>query len=198
MERIVFNQDKFEFRAFWPSVILWIIAWIVVFANFAYLNWNTQRLIKQTELPLLQQKLVALANMKAEGLQETLDKKQPSYTQAEIEKYIKTIFGKNAAVAIAVSHHECSPKNKQYPKCVAHSDKELSVGVFQINLKNELHLIHAAKVPGKTIVEKVESLKDPHINTLIAFKIFTDSGWGAWSSYKNKSYLLSMKEAEHF
>ena len=118
--------------------------------------------------------------------------KEPVYTQKEIESYIKVIFGKDSKVAIAVSHKECNPKNKAYPKCVALSDKELSVGIFQINLKNKTHLVHASKVPGKTIEEKAEKLKDPHINTLVAYKIFKDSGWYAWSAYTSGAYLTSL------
>ena len=119
--------------------------------------------------------------------------KHPKPTKTEIEAYVKTIFGSDGKVAIAVSHHECGPTNGSYPACIAKTDKEYSVGLFQINLKNSTHMIHAAKVPGNTIAEKVEKLKDPFINTLVAYKIFKDSGFHPWSAYTNLSYLTSLE-----
>lgn len=108
--------------------------------------------------------------------------------QEQIDNYIKTIFGKDATVAIAVQRVECNPQNKQYPKCVYHTEHEYSVGIFQINLYNSSHWIHAKKVPGETMEEKVEWLKNPYHNTLIAYKIFTDSGFNPWSGFTSGRY----------
>lgn len=110
-------------------------------------------------------------------------------SKQEIEDYVRTIFGKDARVAIAVSHNECNPKHPHYPACVLHTDAEYSVGIFQINLYNKSHWIHAQKVPGKTMEEKIEWLKDPYHNTLIAFKIFKDSGFHPWTAYSSGNYL---------
>lgn len=109
--------------------------------------------------------------------------------QQDVENYVKTIFGKDGKVAIAVSHVECNPSNKAYPKCVYHTDREYSVGIFQINLFNKDHMIHAAKVPGKTMEEKIEALKDPYINTLVAYKIYSHSGFNPWVGYTSGRYL---------
>jgi hypothetical protein len=117
-----------------------------------------------------------------------------SRQQEEIDAYIRTIFGKDAKVAIAVNRVECNPKNKAYPRCVYHTEHEYSVGIFQINLFNKSHAIHAAKVPGKTMDDKIESLKDPFINTLVAHKIFTDSGFQPWAGYTSGRYLDHMGE----
>jgi len=106
------------------------------------------------------------------------------YSQDEIEDYIKTIFGKDSDLAIRVQHSECSPANRNYPRCVYHTDREYSVGIFQINLFNKDHSIHAGKIPGETMAEKIEWLKNPYNNTLVAFKIFKDSGFYPWSAYK--------------
>ena len=114
------------------------------------------------------------------------------HNQKDIEDYVRVIFGKNSRVAIAVSHNECNPLNPQYPKCVLHTSAEYSVGIFQINLYNERHWIHAQKVPGSTMEEKIEWLKDPYHNTLIAFKIFTDSGFYPWSAYTSGNYKNSL------
>ena len=111
-----------------------------------------------------------------------------------IDDYIRTIFGKDAKVAIAVNRVECNPKNKQYPSCVYHTEYEYSVGIFQINLYNKSHWIHAKKVPGNTMEEKVEWLKNPFNNTLIAYKIFTDSGFGPWSGFTSGRYLDHLGE----
>lgn len=110
-------------------------------------------------------------------------------SQKDIEAYIKTIFGKDSKVAIAVSHVECNPANKAYPKCVYHTQHEYSVGIFQINLFNANQWIHAAKVPGETMEEKIESLKDPYINTLVAYKIFSAQGFLPWAGYTSGRYL---------
>lgn len=110
------------------------------------------------------------------------------YTQEEIEDYIRVIFGKDARVAIAVSHKECNPKNPSYPACVLHTEHEYSVGVLQINLYNTKHWIHAAKVPGDTMEQKIEWLKNPFNNVLIAHKIFADSGFQPWTAYTSGAY----------
>lgn len=117
-------------------------------------------------------------------------------TVEEIEDYVRTIFGKDARVAIAVSHKECNPQNTQYPACVLHTEHEYSVGIFQINLFNTRHWIHAQKVPGKTMEEKIEWLKNPFHNTLVAFKIFKDSGFGPWTAYTNGAYLQELEGGE--
>lgn len=112
--------------------------------------------------------------------------------QEEIEKYIKTIFGKDAKVAIAVSHHECGPTNKAYPACNLHTNAEDSVGLFQINIQSKTAKVHFARIPGETLEEKKEWLKDPYNNTLLAYWIFQTSGWNPWSAYTSGRYLASM------
>jgi len=112
--------------------------------------------------------------------------------QEEIEKYIKTIFGKDAKTAIAISHKECNPKNKAYPKCVLSTEREHSVGIFQINIQSHTAKVHSARIPGDTLEEKETWLKNPKNNTLMAYWIFEKSGWNPWSVYKNGSYLEEM------
>lgn len=116
-----------------------------------------------------------------------------SPSQQEIEDYVRVIFGRDSRVAIAVSKNECNPKHRDYPKCVLHTEHEYSVGIFQINLYNSRHWIHAQKVPGETMEEKIEWLKDPYHNTLVAFKIFSDSkGFSPWSAYTSGNYLKDL------
>lgn len=53
---------------------------------------------------------------------------------------------------------------------------EVSVGLWQINL-----LANAALVPGSTLEEKIEALKDPDTNAEIAFKLSKGgTSWGPW------------------
>ncbi len=115
---------------------------------------------------------------------------ETNVTQKEIDAYIKHIFGKDAKIALAVNRGECNPANKKYPHCLNVSEIEHSVGLFQINLitPGTGKKVHWDKVPGKTLEEKEHFLQDPMNNVLIAYKIFKDSGWQAWSAYTNGSY----------
>lgn len=115
----------------------------------------------------------------------------------EFASYVKTIFGKDAGVALAVSACECSKANKAWPGCVLSTKVEHSVSVFQINIAKEQGKgpwVHWAKIPGETLEEKQEWLGSPFNATLVAFKIYSDSGnkFTAWSGYNNGCYLTKM------
>lgn len=112
--------------------------------------------------------------------------------QEEIEKYIKTIFGKDAKTAIAVSRNECGPTNKSYPSCQFKTAHENSIGLFQINIESATTKVHWSRIPGETLDEKVEWLKNPHNNTLMAFWIFTHSGFNPWTAFTSGNYLKDM------
>lgn len=107
--------------------------------------------------------------------------------QEDIEKYIKTIFRGNSKMAIEVTHHECSPQHKLYPRCEKNDNIEWSCGIWQINLRdpNTMKLIHAAKIPGETLEEKCEWLKDPYQSTLVAYYIYSHQDFCPWTWYKN-------------
>lgn len=119
-------------------------------------------------------------------------KTEPEYTQEEIESYIRTIFRSDARVAIAVSHNECNPLNKKYPKCQLHTNDENSIGIFQINIESIRRKVHYARIPGDTVEEKKEWLENPYNNTLMAYWIFQTSGWNPWSAYTSGRYLKDM------
>lgn len=116
----------------------------------------------------------------------------PTPTQTEIESYIKTIFGRDAKTAIAVSRNECGPTNKNYPSCQFHTAHENSIGLFQINLMSQYAKVHYDRVPGETLEEKIEWLKDPHNNVLMAYWIYSHSGWYPWTAYTSGNYLKDM------
>lgn len=112
--------------------------------------------------------------------------------QSQIERYIKTIFGSDAKVAIAISHNECNPLNKLYPKCNLHTHVENSVGLFQINIESAVAKVHWARIPGETLEQKKEWLENPYNNTLLAYWIYQTSGWNPWSAYTSGNYLNDM------
>lgn len=116
----------------------------------------------------------------------------PAEMSQDIEKYIKTIFGSDAKIAIAISHHECSPQNPRYPKCNLHTRVENSVGLFQINIESATTKVHWARIPGDTLEEKKEWLENPYNNTLLAYWIFQTSGWTPWSAYTSGRYLADL------
>lgn len=116
--------------------------------------------------------------------------KHPDPTKEEIEAYVRMIFKKdNPNIALSVSHMECNPKNKAYPKCHNKSAIEHSVGIFQINLYNAKQWIHAARIPGSTMEEKIIWLENPFNNTLYAYWVYSTSGWSPWTTYTKGLYL---------
>lgn len=111
----------------------------------------------------------------------------------KIDAYIKTIFGKDWRVARAIYHNECSPSHKDFPyKCRYTTSKEDSIGLFQINLKSKTTKIHWDRIPGETEEEKVTWLSDPFNNVLMAYWIYTKSGWNPWSAYTSNRYLKDL------
>lgn len=123
---------------------------------------------------------------------EAYNAKHPNPTREEIEAYVRKIFAKdNPRMALEISHRECNPKNPAYPKCHNKSAIEHSVGLFQINLYNKNHWIHAERIPGVTMEEKIAWLEDPMNNTLYAFWIKSTSDWFPWSTYEAARAALS-------
>lgn len=132
----------------------------------------------------------ASASEKKETIQAPI--KQEKTKDPAIEAYMQKIFGPDFRTARAVSHNECNPLNAKYPACILHSDVEYSVGLFQINLYNATQWIHAGRIPGKTMDEKVAWLKDPYNNILYAYWVFKTSGWHPWTAYTSGNYLRDM------
>lgn len=93
-------------------------------------------------------------------------------------------------LAVAVAKAECQGLR---PDCTNITEREYSIGMFQINLAEGYgkgKWIHAGKVPGRTIEEKAEWLKDPRNNTIMAKIIKDQNGsWKPWSAYTSKRYL---------
>lgn len=177
-----------------PNSTKWSVIWLILLAivivgPLAYLEHVSG---KQAVVKEAQAKAAPQNNAPSQATVTPSSTPAEEGEQEAIEAYIRTIFGKDAKVAIAVSHVECNPRNKQYPGCQLKTSAENSIGIFQINIESDYAKVHFDKIPGKTTEEKIEWLKDPYHNTLMAFKIFKDSGWYPWSGYTSGLYLDHM------
>ena len=115
--------------------------------------------------------------------------KRPLKTIGTIEEEIRKVFGIFSNIALAVATAESHLK----PNAILKTPRECSVGLFQINLARNYcrgKWIHAGKVPGKTMDEKIKWLQNPINNIKIAKQIFDASGnFNPWSTYANGDYL---------
>lgn len=109
---------------------------------------------------------------------------------------INEIFGKDARVALAVAKAESGLTPTRENK----SPVECSIGLYQINLAKDYcngKWVHAGKVPGATMEEKIEWLKVPENNIRMAKKIHGASGFRPWSVFTNRSYLKHIEGGEN-
>jgi hypothetical protein len=120
----------------------------------------------------------------------------PIQEREAIRKYINVIFGAQGKTAYAISLAEGKAKKLYKGEVVYNvnaihkSDAELSIGIFQINLKSKETLVHWARVPGQTEAEKIEWLKNPYNNVLMAYWIYSNhNNFNAWSVYTSNTYL---------
>lgn len=109
----------------------------------------------------------------------------PITISPDVKEYIKTIFGKDWKVAYAVARCESGLKSKANLK----SSVENSIGIFQINIQSDTAKVHYSRIPGNTLEAKKEWLENPYNNTLMAYWIFTKSGWNPWTGFTNNCYL---------
>lgn len=118
----------------------------------------------------------------------------PLAQKEAIRKYIYTIFGKHGPTAFAISLAEGKAKMLYKGQVVYDADAiretnaELSVGIFQINLKSKETLVHYHRIPGETLDQKITWLQDPYNNTLYAYWVYSHSGFWPWSVYSDGSY----------
>lgn len=107
----------------------------------------------------------------------------------KIKESIKEAFGKDwrVAYAIALAEHSGSID----PMAINSTEVENSVGVFQINIARNFGngaWVHWNKIPGDTLEEKEEWLKDIDNNVMMARFIYGTSGFSQWATYKNGKY----------
>jgi len=125
----------------------------------------------------------------------TLTPEKP--TLEDYRAYVKTIFGSQWKIAFAVSQSECNYSRREWPYCVNSWAKERSVGPFQINIAQndgKGAKIHWDKIPGETLKDKELWLADWKNNVVMAYRIYRESGWQAWTAYTSKSYLQQLKK----
>jgi hypothetical protein len=110
-------------------------------------------------------------------------------TMDQIKDYMRYKFGKNYQVACMVAYGE-SLRN---PTSVASKPLECSIGIYQINLKDNYCLgnrIHWDKVEGEDLKDKISWLQNPKNNIDLAYKMSSGGeDWGQWGAYANGSYL---------
>lgn len=193
------NQYQVKHKArYWGSLALLAIAYLLVqLGIFGIQEVNTRFTVAFASESLVESTNNLTSKLRDENkiMLEELEAykaKHPNPTEKEIEAYVKTIFGRDAKVAIEVSHHECGTWDKTYPKCRLHTSAEDSIGLFQINLYNKNGAVHANRIPGVTMAEKQLWLENPLNNTLYAYWTFKTSGWCPWSGFKNNKYIQEM------
>lgn len=132
----------------------------------------------------------------------------PTPKPLTIEDKIRDAFGDDGELAIAVGMSESHliPDKTLIAKAGHYSwssptyKGECSIGLFMINLAEdgcEGRHIHASKIPGATLEDKIAWLKVPENNIKTAKKIFDSRGnFTAWSGYTGGGYLKFYKETE--
>lgn len=118
---------------------------------------------------------------------------------SEIEKLITQEFGEDAEIAIAIARAESglNPNREGIHIAGKHTwssatyKGECSIGLFQINLASNAcngKWVHASKIPGETIEEKIAWLKIPENNIKTAKEIYKASGFNPWSTFTQGTY----------
>lgn len=114
----------------------------------------------------------------------------------EVMAEIVRVFGEGAlhAIAIAKAESGLDPHREGIHRANTLWEGykgECSIGLFQINLASDGcygKLVHASKIPGETLDEKIIWLKDYKNNIQIAKEIYDAQGFGPWSTYTSKKY----------
>lgn len=111
----------------------------------------------------------------------------PARDDNPIEAYIYEVFDDEYETALAIAKAESGLKRDKENK----SEVECSIGLFQINLAKDYcngKWVHAGKVPGDTMDEKIEWLKNSENNVDMARRIYERSGFYPWSVYLNQVF----------
>jgi soluble lytic murein transglycosylase-like protein len=81
-------------------------------------------------------------------------------------------------IVMAIMQAENKSCNPNINNAGLNYDGSVDYGLFQVNS------IHSGMVGGN-----LDTLYDPATNISVAHKIYTGSGWTAWSTYNNGKYL---------
>lgn len=120
--------------------------------------------------------------------------------KTKLEKYYplaKSLFGKEWKTAIAVAEAECNSNRRDWPRCVNTWEKERSVGWGQINLathEGRGKKVHWDKIPGQTLQEKEEWLKNPENNLIAMHLVWLNAGksFRPWSAFTNGNFKFQL------
>lgn len=163
LKKIVRTHEKAAKRLKWQrKALLWILGLILATAAYFGAVWFCSNALANYfihDIPAITVKRVQAAEVKHKPL--------------TIEDYICTKeWDCKTAVAIAKAESglRCDAQN------VNKGTNSLDLGVMQIN---SVHLKKGWKVAD---------LLDCHKNIDLAYEIYKGSGWGAWSTYNNKSF----------
>lgn len=121
---------------------------------------------------------------------------KPQLTQVEeIKRELAIKFGFDAPIAWGVMRAESNRNWVSGDELVTNSiyrtKWECSIGLFQINVASDFCVgdyIHGWKVPGDSVLQKMEWLKSPINNIEIAHQIWEKQGFTAWSVYNDGRY----------
>lgn len=124
----------------------------------------------------------------------------PIEQRQSIKGYIYELFGQNGRVAYGISIAEGKAKKRYNGEivydtaAVRKTDHELSIGIFQINLRSKVALVHWNRIPGQTEEEKIRWLQDPYNNVLVAHWIYSTHGnFDAWTTFSSGKYLAFVR-----
>lgn len=125
---------------------------------------------------------------------------QSEYDMEDLKRYLREIFGSDWKVAYSVAQVECNSNRPEWPRCSFSWEKEHSIGWFQINIAQEGghgKKVHWDKIPGESLEEKEEWLKNPYNNILMAKIIHDRSGsFNPWTGYTSGNYLRVLEDME--
>lgn len=176
------TQNEFSYKAlFVTAVTFFIVSGAVVSNHFES--------VRKVEASYTETLISATASA---TLKPTVT---PTIAPSEEEKivgYIKTIFGSEWKTACAVAKAESGLRKKANNT----STIETSIGIFQINIKSKTTLVHWSRIPGETIEDKKTWLENPYNNTLMAYWIYTKSGWYPWTTFTKEAYEAKLDECK--
>lgn len=179
------RSKKQEFKTEKTLYIYLVLVSCAIWLGFLNKQFPIQRANAQIVSPLPKAVAVTLPLEKIATVTLTPTPTAKPDQLEEIKAHIKTIFGKDAKMALAVAEGECRGLR---PNCKLVTPREHSVCQFQINIK-----AHSAKIPGNSVEEKEAWLKNPFNCNVMAKIIFDASGWYPWTAYTSGAYQAFLK-----
>ena len=121
-------------------------------------------------------------------------------TESNVKQYLALKFGFDAPIAWGIIRAESNRNWKSgelNTRSIFKTPYECSVGLFQINLADghcDGKWIHAYKVRGDTIEDKIENLYSYKYNIDVAYQIYLRQGFVPWSTFADGRYKGYVQE----